>query len=220
LKNDDLITSIAEALLDFKLDIIITNLVVVCLLVLAVYFHARFKKSGELKEINDNFLTVLKQQEELAEATGKINQSLDKESINYQIRLNAYHDKSIEAINDIYVAIIKLRDAAKDLAFNQSKEEKSSFFKTITEFRSTFDTRKIWIPSILSEHIEDVAVEIDKRANKFLLATTRINNLQGLSEDQMNKIFNEQEQFYDYVYQEMGNIFDKLVEKVSESVRT
>ncbi len=71
--NEDNLIPMAEALLDFKIDIIIINIVALCLLVLAVYFHARFKKSGELREINNNFSNVLKQQQELAEATGKIN---------------------------------------------------------------------------------------------------------------------------------------------------
>jgi hypothetical protein len=118
LKYENL-NDLAEGLTALKYEVIIVNLVIVCLAIVAVYFHGRIKKLAELKEINNNFETVLKQQKELTAETGKINQLLDKESINYQIRLNAYHEKSTEAVNDIYVAIVDLREAAKTLAFNQ-----------------------------------------------------------------------------------------------------
>lgn len=212
------LNDLAEALITLKYDVIIVNIVIICLAMVFVYFHGRIKKSAELKEINNNFKTVLEQQKYLAKETGKINQLLDKESINYQIRLNAYHEKSIEAVNDIYVAIIDLRQAAKELAFNQGEEEKKKFVRAVSVFRSTFDTRRIWISSDLSSHIEKVAIEIDNRAHRFIVANTRAEHIQGLSEDRMNRIFDEQEQFYDYIHQEIAVVFDELVKKVSGAI--
>lgn len=212
--------NIADALVNLKYDLIAINLIVLCIAILSVYFLARIKKSAELKEINNNFNTVLEQQAELAEETGKIKQSLDKDSINYQIKLNAYHDKSIESINDIYVAIIKLREAAKNLGFTRTDEENKNFFTVVSEFRYIFDTKKIWIPKSLSDHIECVAIELDNRSHTFITSTTREKHIDRLSENQVNKIFDDQEAFYDYMNQEIGIIFDELVEKISESVGT
>jgi len=209
---------IAEALVNLKYDLIIINLVVICLAVVAVYFVSRLKKSAELKEINNNFSTVLKQQSDLAEETGIIKQALEKESISYQIKLNAYHEKSIEAINDICIAIINLRDAAKELGFNQSDNEKQKFVKSMIEFRNIFDTRKIWIPYDLSVHIESVAIEIDKRSNYFIIANTRAERIEKLSEERVNQILDEQDKFYDYIHGEISVVFDKLVEEISKTV--
>jgi len=219
LKYENL-NDIAEALLNLKYDLIVINLVIVCLAVVAVYFVSRIKKSAELKEINNNFSTVLKQQSELAEETGKIKQSLEKESISYQIKLNAYHEKSIEAINDIYISIINLRDAAKELGFNQSDEKKQKFVRSVTEFRNIFDTRKIWIPHDLSVHIEGVAIEIDNRSHKFIIANTLEERIEKLSEERVNQIFDEQDKFYDYIHKEIAVVFDELVEKISKTVST
>ncbi|QYJ98238.1 hypothetical protein K0J45_03065 [Shewanella alkalitolerans] len=212
------LSDIASALMDLKHELIVINLVVVCLAIVGVYFHARIRKSAELREINNNFTEVLKQQKELTSVTGKIKQSLEHESISYQIRLNAYHEKSIEAINDIYVSIIKLRDEAKTVTFSQEDVIVQQFISSVTEFRNTFDTRKIWIPKDLSAHIESVAKDIDKRTHKFIYACKRINNLQGLSEKRIDALFEIQDGFYDYVNEEMGLVFDKLVEKVAEHV--
>jgi len=217
LKYENL-NDIAEALINLKYDMIVINLVILCLAVVAVYFLSRFKKNAELKEINKNFSIVLKQQSDLAEETGKIKQSLDKESINFQIRLNAYHDKNIEAINSIYVAIIQLRDSAKDLGFIQGEEEKKKFVKAVSNFKNVFDIQKIWISKSLSSQIEDVAVEIDNRTHRFIIANIRSERVQGLSDERMNKIFNEQDSFYDYIHQEISVIFDELVVKISEAV--
>lgn len=212
------VNDIAEALITLKYDVIIVNIVTIFLIMVAIYLFGRIKKSAELREINNNFRTVLEQQKNLAKETGKIKQLLNKESISYQIRLNAYHEKSIEAVNDIYIAIIGLRAAAKELAFIHGEEEKNKFVRVLSVFRSTFDAKKIWISSDLSSQIEKVAIEVDNRANRFIVANTRAERIQGLSEDRMNKIFDEQEQFYDYINQEISVVFDELVKKVSDAI--
>jgi hypothetical protein len=211
---------LAEGLIALKYDVITVNLVISFLTIVTIFLIVWIKKSAELKAINNNFKTVLKQQKELTVETGKINQLLNKESINYQIRLNAYHDKSIEAVNDIYIAIVDLRAVAKVLTFNQGDEEKKKFMHTLSEFKCTFDTRKIWIDSDLSSHIENVAIEIDSRANRFFVANTRAERVERLSEERMNKIFDEQDQFYDYIHQEISIVFDGLVKKISSTVGT
>ena len=116
MKNDDL-TSVAEAILNFKVDIIIINLVALCLLVVAIYFIARFKKSGELKEINNNFSMVLSQQKALAEATGKINMnfgSMLKIAEFRQAWINSLRDEMAEFQS---YGILPNSDPTKERAF-------------------------------------------------------------------------------------------------------
>lgn len=214
------LTDVAESLTSSNYELIGINLLVTCIAIVAVYIHSRLKKSAELREINNNFSTILDQQKVLAEETGKIKQSLDKDFVSYQIRLSSYTEKSIDAITGIYEKIIELRDSAKNLGFNPSKEEKEKFIKTVSAFRHEHDIKKIWIPDDLSKHIEEVAIEIDNRCHKFIIANTRAENVAGLSEEQMNKIFDAQEDFYDYINKEITVIFEALAKKVSNAVST
>lgn len=156
------LTDVAEVLTSSNNELIAINLLVTCFAIVAVYFHSRLKKSAELREINNNFSNVLNQQKKLVLATGEIKNALNKDQINYQIKLSAYHEKSIESINDIYVKLLDLRDAAKNLSLMQTDKVVQEFVAAVSIFRRTLDEKKIWIPSELSNHIDAVAAEIDK----------------------------------------------------------
>ena len=75
---------LAEALVSLKYNVIMVNIVALCLAIVGVYFITRIKKSAELREINNNFETLKKQQTELAKETGEIKQSIDQQNIFYQ----------------------------------------------------------------------------------------------------------------------------------------
>jgi hypothetical protein len=216
-KFDDL-KDISEALMAQKYDLIAINFVSICIAIVAVYFVARLKKSAELKEVNNNFTILLQQQKELERETGEIKQSLNRKSISYQVKLNAYHDKTIEAITEIYVAVIQLRDSAKDLAFNQSDEDNKKFVRTVSEFRNIFDTRKIWVSRSLSKQIEAVAVNIDNRSHSFIIACKTIDRPMHTSEKRLNEAIDEQEKFYDFIYKEISTTCDELAEKISHEI--
>lgn len=209
---------VAEALTSANNELILINLLVTCLAIVAVYFHSRLKKSAELREINNNFSNVLEQQKKLALATGQIKSSLSKDQINYQIKLNAYHEKSIESINDIYVKLLDLRDAAKNLSFTQTDTVVQEFVGAVSMFRRTLDEKKIWIPKELSEHIEAVAIEIDNRTNPFILASKNEKYIEKMSPEKIEKLIKDQEGFYDYIQKEINVVFNGLVEKVSKIV--
>lgn len=209
---------VAEALTSANNELIFINLLVTCLAIVAIYFYSRLKKSAELREINNNFSNVLEQQKKLAFATGQIKSSLSKDQINYQIKLNAYHEKSIESINDIYVKLLDLRDAAKNLSFMQTDTVVQEFVGAVSMFRRTLDEKKIWIPGDLSNHIEAIAVEIDRRATPFISASKKEEYIQRLTDKQINKLIEDQEDFYDYLYQESNHVFNGLVEKLSKAV--
>ncbi len=213
------ITELAEALLNLKFDIIIVNLVTACIAIIAMYFIVRLKKSAELTEINNNFATVVKQQKELVSETETIKQSLGKDSINYQIKLNAYHEKSIDTINTIYIQIIEMRSVAENFAFNPSEEVKSKLIKSIFEFRKEYEIKKIWLPSSLSTDIEEIANEINKNCFLFIKSNMRAET-QELNDKQVQEIIDIQERFYDYINDEIIVIFDTLSRKISNEVST
>ncbi len=209
---------LAEALVSLKYNVIMVNIVALCIAIVGVYFITRIKKSAELREINNNFETVKKQQTELAKETGEIKQSIDQQNIFYQIKLSAYHEKSIEAINDIYVSLINLRDSTKILGINLDAEEWKKFHTQIHKFRNTFDTNKIWIPSDLSKHIENVALEIEKRSTRFFIASKKEEQIPRLPPGKIEKISDELEKFYDYIHKEIDLIFEDLVERITKKI--
>ena len=115
--KDESLIALSNAMLDFKTDVIITNIVIGCFLVLAVYLQARLKKSAELKEINKNFETVLKQQQEITKATGKINMNFDgvlKISEFRQAWINSLRDEMAEFQS---YGVLPGSDPSKERAF-------------------------------------------------------------------------------------------------------
>jgi hypothetical protein len=70
----------------------------------------------------------------------------------------------------------------------------------------------------LSEHIESVAIEIDKRAHKFILANIREKHLEKLSEKKLNQLIIDQENFYDYIHKEVVTVFNELVDQIGNIV--
>ena len=185
----------AEALSSSNNDLIYINLLVTCLAIIAVYFHSRFKKAGELREINNNFSNVVTQQQKLTLVTEQIKNTLSKDQINYQIKLNAYHEKSIQSINDIYIKLLDLRDAAKNLSITQTDEVVKEFVIAVSNFKRTLDEKKIWITKELSDHIQAVAIEIDNRTNPFILASKQEKYIQKMSNKQIENLIKNQEDF-------------------------
>ena len=208
----------ANSLIELNYGLIAINLIITCLAIIAVYVHSRLKKSAELAEINSNFNTVLRQQEEITQQTENIKQRLNEESMGFQIKLSSYNEKSIESINSVYIKLIELRNSAKKMGFNPDDTQKKAFLKSVEEFRYEHDTKKIWIPIELSSHIEEVAIEIDNKCHDFIVANARIGNVLGMSDEQFTKISDAQDEFFDYVNKEIEPIFNALVTKISEVV--
>ena len=215
------LNDIAEALVAQKGDFIIIDFVSLSIVIIAVivgYFITRLKNSAELKKVNNNFSIVLKQQKYLAKEVGEIRQSLNKDSINHQIRLNAYHDKTIEAVAEIYIALIQLRDSAKDRAFSRTDEDNEKYRKMLDEFSNTFDIQKIWVPERLLKNIKTVATEIDNQLEKFTFACNTIDNAPNSSEEKLTEAINEQNTFYDFIYNEVGATCDQLAEDIANEI--
>ncbi len=179
------------------------------------------KKVSRTKEINNNFANVLEQQKDIAREAGEIKQSLNKDSINYQVRLNAYHNKTVESIAEIYVALIQIRDSAKDLVFSGTdgdNKKYEKYRKMLDEFRNTFDTRKIWVPKRWLKDIEAVASEIDNRLPKLMLACIKTDNPSNSSEKELIEAQGVQDKFYDFIYKKIGITCDQLAEKIANEI--
>ncbi len=209
---------IISQLTSAKIEILFINVLSFLMAVLLVYFFSRAKKSGELREINNNFKEVLKQQSLLTKETENIKKSLEKDLVNYQIRLSSYHQKSIEAICEIYDSILALREAAKNLGFSKSEDDARAFVQALERFRRVFDFQKIWIPKALENHIEKVAIEMEGKCYKFASANTREKYMQNMSEARLTQLIDDQEAFYDYIYKEVNAIYDELAGKIADSV--
>lgn len=110
-----------------------------------------------------------------------------------------------------------LRELAKELSINPTGEEKTRFIQEISGFRKQFDIHKIWIPIELSEHIESVAIDIDKRCHRFFLVSGRLEN-GDRNQKQINHLIDLQEEFYDYVNSEIENVFEELTKKITNEV--
>lgn len=211
------LNNIAEALTTLNYKFIAVNALITCIAIVGIYIYSRIKKSAELHEINLNFDNVLEQQKKITKETEIIKQKLDKESIGFQIKLHSYNEKSIDAINSIYIRIIELREAARDLGFNPSQDEIENFKNVVATFRREHDVKKIWLPKELSKHIGDVAMDIDKRSYKFIRANN-LQNVQNMSDKTIQRSIDEQESYYDFIGNEIHNVFETLVDKISNEI--
>ena len=211
---DDL-EKIIQSLTSSNYDLIMINIFVSCLAVIGVYIHSRLKKSAELSEINRNFSNVLSQQKKLTEQTEKIKQTINKDSIDFQIRHNAYNQKCIESINSIYIKLIELRNIAKKLGFEPTKEQSNSLFNAVEEFRYEHDVKKIWLPITLSVQIEEIAIQLDNQCHKFIIANSRMENILAMPDDIFAKHCKAQDDFYEFINKQIEPIFNTLVKQIS-----
>lgn len=73
------------------------------------FLSSYLKKSAELKVVNENFSTYLKQQQILTEDVSKIKSAIEKENILYQIKMSDFNLKSLEAIEQVYSRLIEVK---------------------------------------------------------------------------------------------------------------
>lgn len=211
---------IAQILLNANKEQTITNIVITCVAILIVYIYSRIKKSAELKEININFSNIVEQQKKLTEETEKIKQVLKKGSIEYQIKLSSYNEKSISAVNEIYISLINLRDSLRDYSFNpEDTEFRKNIYKKMTEFQRVFDINKIWTPKTLTNHVQKIADKIDKNIRKFIRANIREERNTGkLSSKDLEKLYKDQDDFYDFINSEILSLFEDLILEIATNL--
>jgi len=189
--------------------------IVVCVAIVGVYFFSRIRKSAELKEVNLNFEKVLNQQARLVKQTENIRHTLEKESILFQVKTSFYRERSITAIDTVYKKLLLVKNNAKEIALSTNVEVCKKFSESVVEFRYTFDASRIWLPLELAQKIENLAIEVDNRCHKHIIASKRLETPSYRSPKQVSKLCDIQDEFYDYIHEEMHVIFDQLIGGVS-----
>lgn len=205
---------LAEIVMSGRLSVLWPTLVTIFIAIVGTSFFSRIKKSAELKAINTNFENVIEQQRKLVEQSESIKQTLNKDSIFYQIQLSSYREKSVESIDLVYIELLALKNSAKDTSFLMGQDQCDNFVRSISSFRKLFEEHQIWIPPGLAVKIENLAIEIDNRCHKYIFASKRLEAPQYRSREQIDKLCDVQEQFQDYINKEIRTIFDNLVTEI------
>ncbi|MCG9544044.1 hypothetical protein L1D37_09705 [Vibrio sp. Isolate33] len=181
------------------------------------YLGAGAKKSGELKAVNDNFDELLRQQRILTENVTKIKQDFEKENIVYQIKMSDFNVRSLEAIELVFSKLVDIKKCARQVYYAPNQDYGKDLYAAIEEFRDTYDVKKIWIPKKIADELEEVAIELGNKASQFLQVSRSAERATRLSDQQLERIFGKQEDFYNYMDNESRKIFEKLSDKIRMS---
>lgn len=184
---------------------------------LGTYLGAGMKKSGELKATNDNFGNLLEQQRKLTEDITKIKQDFEKENIVYQIKMTDYNVRSLEAIELVFSKLVVIKKQAREVYHVQNQDTGKKLYDAIEDFRDTYDVKNIWIPKSIAEELHEIALELGNKATRFLQVSRSAGMANRLSEDQLERVFGKQEEFYDYMDNKSREIFEKLSNKIRTS---
>ena len=214
--NPQDVKAILDAISSRNIEDIQTLLLLFGISVLVTYFAVRVAKSAEIAEINRNFGEVLSQQRSLAEATGEIQSVLDKDHSRYQIQLSAYQNRSLDAIEDLYGRICTLRDnAVKASHWRESRQE---FLDSSRDFQLQYELKKIWLPEDLSVLFLDFASDLDLRLRRFTRAQDALDAVSTQSSAAINRAADTQDEFYDFIQQQLNPLVDALAVAVNRIV--
>lgn len=214
----ELIEAIESAVRTRDIGLLATYIIVSIIVALFLTLIARFRVSTEIKQLNQNFETLKEQQVELRRATGEIEQTLDRQSAMFKLRSAAYIEKSISAISAVYDSLLKVRNAALNVAYEDVAKHAPEFRAHVQTFRSELDIQKIWIPNKLATYIDKVAADMSNRATEFIIAEGRLARVEQLHDNQINSAVDAQEEFYDFIQNELPRLFEDVVERISKEV--
>ena len=214
--NPEQAKAILDAISSRNIEDIQTLLLLFGLCILVTYLTVRLTKSAEIAEINRNFGQVLSQQTQLAQQTGEIKSALDKDHSRYQIQLTAYQQRSLDAIEELYGKICTLRDAAVEAS--HWREQRDTFSEAVRDFRAQYELKKIWLPNDLSKLFLDFASNLDLRFNAFARAQDALDHVETLPASRIEHAADTQNQFWDFVYQQLNPLVDGVAESVNAIV--
>ncbi len=203
--------AIADAIINSNEKLIYLNLLVVSLAVLAVYFVALFKKSGELTAINLAFEDIKRQNRVITSETESIKRQLEKDTIEYQIKLSKYHEKKIDAIEKIHFKLSELLSCSRKILLATGETKFDEFHNAVEEFRSNFEAKKLWLDTSISNEIENFAIEVDKQVRQYQ-GTMNIAKLPNLNEKQVDQLHDKQQEFYEFTVRESKKLKEQLEE--------
>lgn len=203
--------AIADAIINSNEKLIYLNLLVVLLALLAVYFVALFKKSGELTAINLAFEDIKRQNRVITSETENIKRQLEKGTIEYQIKLSKYHEKKIDAIEKIHFKLSELLSCSRKIILATGETKFDEFHHAVEEFRSNFEAKKLWLDASISNELEKFAIEVDKQVRQYQ-GTMYIAKLPNLNEKQVDQLYDKQQEFYEFTVRESKTLKEQLEE--------
>lgn len=203
--------AIADAIINSNEKLIYLNLLVVLLALLAVYFVALFKKSGELTAINLAFEDIKRQNRVITSETESIKRQLEKGTIEYQIKLSKYHEKKIDAIEKIHFKLSELLSCSRKILLATGETKFDEFHIAVEEFRSNFEAKKLWLDASISNELEKFAIEVDKQVRQYQ-GTMNIAKLPNLNEKQVDQLYDKQQEFYEFTVRESKTLKEQLEE--------
>lgn len=166
------------------------------------------------KVANENFDVTKAQQVALTEATTSISESLKRESTSHQIFLSNYHAKSVAAIDAVYLSLIHLQAATTELSKFSTDEQRKVCRESTMEFIKIFANNRIWLPCELVSSFENHFQKMTKLTSEFIYATEKQERIPNLKEKEINKLIDQQEKFYDYIYGELNQNTQELVDAI------
>ncbi|NOI70302.1 hypothetical protein [Vibrio owensii] len=184
--------------------------------IIAVYVQARFKKAGEYHELSANFKDLLKQQKVLTSETEIIKRTVEKVTIEFEVRFSKFHEREIEAIDLIYKELANVYVVSKEGVLKTDEDYFEKFYGCVSAFRKTFESHKIWIDQDISKNIEDFVIAVDNQIRRYhgTVNTSRILNVE--MREYQDKAFEKQEQFYDFVLKQSGQIKCQIESKIRD----
>ncbi|WP_421309546.1 hypothetical protein [Aeromonas sp. 603696] len=207
-------TEISKLISENRIDDLWFYILIIFISGVSAYLGSRIKKSAELTAINKNFSEHLVQQRKLTEDLTKIRTDFEKENIAYQIKQTDFNVRSLEAIELVFSKLVVIKKCAKAISNGLHEEKAEELHKAVDDFIDTFDVKQIWIPKKLSDEIKDVAIELGNKTHIFIQLQRRTTNMSMLSDSQVEKLFEKQDAFYDYMDEKIKNIFDDLSNKI------
>ena len=200
---------IANALISSNDKMIYLNLVIVLLGIVAVYFTAVLKKSGELAAIKSGFDDIRKQNEIITTDTESIRRQIEKGTIEFQIKLSKYHDRKIESIDLVYQSLAIIYRCSTKMPLANEETKFDAFYVEVEKFRDTLESKKIWLDPKVCESIENFAITVDMQVRKYQGALNIV-KFSGSQQYHLDKTFDKQQDFYDFCVSESNQLKETL----------
>lgn len=208
MKYDELQT-IANAIIDSNDRLIWLNFIILLFSIVGIYCSAFVKKKAELEAINSKFKEIADQNRAITTDTELIKGQLSKVTIEYQIRLSRYHEKQINAIENVHSKLAAILNVTRKIFAAGDQKIYSEFNDAVADFRDTFEIEKLWLDESVSTEIENFAIEVDKQVKKYQGANI-IASLSNPSDSQMTRAYNTQDEFYDFTVSTSKTLKNKL----------
>ncbi|MCA2438573.1 MULTISPECIES: hypothetical protein [Vibrio] len=216
MKYEDLL-NISNALISANDKAIFLNVVIALLAIIAIYYSSKWKKSGELDAIKSGFEEIRNQNKAITTDTEDIKRHIEKGTIEFQIKLSKFHDRKIEAIDIVYQHLSVIYRTSTKMLLTTEETQFGDFYEKVEKFRDVLESNKIWLSSELCESIENFAITIDMQVRRYQGALN-VARMPGLKQSNIEKVFDKQEDFYDFCVSKSSELKGTLEDELRKYV--